>query len=402
MPNPNSGTYGTEKGVLVQTVTLNGVSSMTSQLVSASRGWWTRSSVQTPGFRGQKFNHLDLPMNGFHFENERNSYCHGSKIYQTTYEGTPYMYQVKDAGLHVLQCTTPSISSNDSALLTARSSQKLLTGLKDQNINLGVAAAEGKQVVNMIANTATKLAGAGFAMKRGDLAGAAQALGISPKGKKHRRPSTAKNLANNWLELQYGWMPLLSDIYGGAQYLANQKYRPPRTKLTSSSTKTGGSRTVVKGDLEITTDTISTTHTVKYVVYFSEPLGGNPPVALGLTNPFAIAWELVPFSFVVDWFLPVGSYLSNIDATSGQTFIKGCKTEFWRGLSRRVESGNGYVIGTRKTWVYKHLEATKEVIFCDRTKLNGFPTNKVPSFKNPLSGAHVANAMALLAQAFRR
>jgi hypothetical protein len=32
--------------------------------------------------------------------------------------------------------------------------------------------------------------------------------------------------------------------------------------------------------------------------------------SLGLVNPLEIAWEVVPYSFVVDWFLPVGSYIA--------------------------------------------------------------------------------------------
>jgi hypothetical protein len=32
--------------------------------------------------------------------------------------------------------------------------------------------------------------------------------------------------------------------------------------------------------------------------------------SLGLVNPAEIAWEVVPYSFVVDWFLPIGSYIS--------------------------------------------------------------------------------------------
>jgi hypothetical protein len=32
---------------------------------------------------------------------------------------------------------------------------------------------------------------------------------------------------------------------------------------------------------------------------------------LGLINPAVVAWELVPFSFLVDWFIPVGKFLDS-------------------------------------------------------------------------------------------
>jgi hypothetical protein len=47
----------------------------------------------------------------------------------------------------------------------------------------------------------------------------------------------------------------------------------------------------------------------------------NPNLGLasrmGLVNPLSIAWEVVPFSFVVDWFLPVGNFLENLTSLAG-------------------------------------------------------------------------------------
>jgi hypothetical protein len=38
---------------------------------------------------------------------------------------------------------------------------------------------------------------------------------------------------------------------------------------------------------------------------------------LGLINPASVAWELVPFSFVVDWFTGFGSYLDSFTELAG-------------------------------------------------------------------------------------
>jgi len=40
---------------------------------------------------------------------------------------------------------------------------------------------------------------------------------------------------------------------------------------------------------------------------------------LGLVNPASLAWELVPFSFVVDWFANVGDFLASFTDTVGCT-----------------------------------------------------------------------------------
>jgi hypothetical protein len=48
-------------------------------------------------------------------------------------------------------------------------------------------------------------------------------------------------------------------------------------------------------------------------------------------NVWQLAWELIPLSFVVDWFLPVGKYLDSLNATKGITFLDG-----YEGYKREV------------------------------------------------------------------
>lgn len=43
--------------------------------------------------------------------------------------------------------------------------------------------------------------------------------------------------------------------------------------------------------------------------------------ALGLGNPLKVFWEAIPYSFVVDWFLDVGSALSTLDAWSNDRTV---------------------------------------------------------------------------------
>jgi len=130
----------------------------------------------------------------------------------------------------------------------------------------------------------------------------------------------------------------------------------------------------------------------------------SPAVAsakeIGLTNPLLIAWELLPFSFVADWFIPLGSYIGNMDATIGCTFESGYRTVFQKAESISNVFGNGldqYSCQSDFRW-----EATQMNVKVDRTVLAGFPSPVVPSFKNPVSVTHAANALALLHQLFRK
>jgi hypothetical protein len=403
MPS-GSGIYAQQIGTQQETTyNVNGTVSIGGlQPVVIDTGNWTRTSIGTPGFK-RAFNSgksLDLPMNGFHFSNDRSVAPYGSSEYTDVNLNNGQVFRKIKVGLFAIGVIVPSRSELDSASLDFKASTKLSSQFKNQDVNVGVAMAESRQVVKMVVDSATKLARAAHEVKKGNIGAAAIALGVKSR-KGHQKRGATNSVASNWLELQYGWKPLLSDVYGAAQFLAKQNYYVPRTRCTSSSTKTKNSSARTIETLGEIIDVTSSTHTVKYVVYFSEPSGGNIPVALGLTNPLAIAWELVPFSFVVDWFLPIGTYLNNLDSTQGLTFVKGCKTEFWRGTSSRTEFGTSETVGGHRYSVRKNLRRTYASVWVTRTKLNGFPSSPVPQLKSPFSDLHAANALALLAQAFR-
>jgi hypothetical protein len=122
--------------------------------------------------------------------------------------------------------------------------------------------------------------------------------------------------------------------------------------------------------------------------------------SLGVTNPLEIAWELVPFSFVVDWALPVGQYLSSLDAMFGydDDNIWFSRTDFIR-----TRWDTHYVPGTNSSYRPRgdYGECYKEVLRINRTVGTSVPFPVRPVFKNPASLNHMANALSLLAQAFR-
>lgn len=371
---------------------------------SVSSGIWNRQSETTPYYRQiirSKKRH-SLPMNNFRFESTKFDGCSAYRRIKIKdiQNGVPYWSEEEELGyfLNGTQDLT-GYSSDIFEDLGLKARAKLLTKLKSQSINLAVAVGEGTRTVNLIATKAKQIAKAGLALRKGNLQGAARALGVPPKGKSEGR-SRRQTLAQNWLELQYGWKPLLNDIYGGAQFLANQNNWVQRSVIRSSATRETTRKSVVESDLQTRRTVQTDTYTVKYVVYFAEPSGGSPRTALGLSNPLAVAWELVPFSFVVDWFLPLGDFFSNVDATIGSTFVKGCLTEFWRANSRQTTTGKTIVNGDYSYQFETNMSLPGAGIYCQRVVMNDFPSNSIPRFKNPISGQHVANALALVAQVF--
>lgn len=115
---------------------------------------------------------------------------------------------------------------------------------------------------------------------------------------------------------------------------------------------------------------------------------------VGLTNPLEVAWELVPFSFVLDWALPIGEWLSVLDADLGWRFRSGSCTHFRKTnvSCRRLYDNYAYVKGDWRG-------GTKSVAM-DRKVYHDSPLPRFPSIKNPFSLGHVANGFALLAAIF--
>jgi len=110
------------------------------------------------------------------------------------------------------------------------------------------------------------------------------------------------------LALQYGWKPLLADIKNSAEAFEAITAPPREQKIrVSHSIRRVGNPSASP---TASVGTGKFVHTKRYSVTISETL----PAArsLGLLDPMAVAWELVPFSFVADWFIPIGSYFEAV------------------------------------------------------------------------------------------
>jgi len=396
-----------------------------SSLESTFTGGVSQSVVQnktwenTPGFfelRRKKY--PDLPMQPFSVTGSRTSQFKGSFSYATTgNRGLPRFDYVNAydsdniCGPFPLLFVTPSIAT----AIDEKARSRVLSDLKDMKVNLAQVFAERRMTANMIANTATRLAFSAHRLKRGDLKGSLGALGsnynyVGLKPNKELRRSLGRDrgpsktpFSNQWLELQYGWLPLLSDIYGSAELLANIPYRKSEVRCVGSASQSledffRDTHTSSAGTFSRLHRRVTRTK-IKYIVFRSN---SNPVVQtlsqMGISNPALLAWEVLPYSFVVDWFIPIGNYLENLDATAGLSFTKGCKvvhtvTTCSTTVSQHPSNAFFYKVDMKGSQTYYDIA---------RTRLTSFPVQSLPSFKNPFSFNHVANAIALLRQSFKR
>lgn len=198
---------------------------------------------------------------------------------------------------------------------TAEASLKLRAGIKAQNLNLAQSCAEYKQACTMFASFAKDIVSSYRAIRGGlpSLFSAAFSRLLQ------KRDPVALRAANRWLQYQYGVKPLMSDLYGvldlfQAQMQAGSLY------VSRVSGGCGLNKSRSSGDaIQIQSGTSKYVATAYFMVR-NETL--RSLAQNGITNPALLAWELIPYSFVIDWVLPIGNWLSAADALTGVTVLK--------------------------------------------------------------------------------
>jgi hypothetical protein len=275
---------------------------------------------------------------------------------------------------------------------------KALNSLKGKDTSdLGTDLGELKQTVDMFSKNAMR--GANFIrhMRRGNWKKAADDLGLSSRA---FRESRGKNLANMWLEYSYGWAPYASSMYGLGETIAEAVSRQSNLIEGNGKSKLSGTEEFVYGNWDVTA---AWEYSVKTVLRADIT---NPMLhfldSMGLTNPASVAWELVPFSFVVDWFIPVGNVLSALTSSSGLTWHGGQITERTT-TNVQITHKTGYIT----PWVdcINGGDYRESSFRFRRVALTGFPYPRFYADMTPLwtpkgkfRTARALNALALVRQ----
>jgi len=281
-------------------------------------------------------------------------------------------------------------SNDDIALLN-----KLGNRIRGGDFNLGNFLGEHQQTLNLVATTATRVAKMLHYLKHGHLDKAAYSVSASLLPKQHTLRRFVKDgkplrdpklLSDAILEYQYGWKPLLGDVYSSMEVLANRNAMPFKHTFKV--------RRLITGGKIIDIGNCYAKHHVTHGVSIKVTMSTEPTLRdlLQLNNPLGVMWEVTPWSFVADWFLPIGGYLDAISVLRNFTFDTVVRSERVKGSSILLKSPLGLKYDQLKG-TYKHTilhRATEPLSFVNVSP----PVLK--GFGKAFSAEHTLNALALL------
>lgn len=299
----------------------------------------------------------------------------------------------------------------------------------DSALSLGTDLAEMGSTLGMLSSTINRISAAYKAIRKRKVKEAVHDILGYPRNKltplnSHKIPHSLRGVrsdrhttsigrrmrkgsltaANAWLEVTYGWTPLVGMLYDWAGVAQNGLSSPKsvgrvRSKKEQSFPVYAYERTYLNSYWHTEHRGVVDAKagiTLTYSII-------NPAVVkldhLGLADPTSVAWELVPYSFVVDWFMPVGDTLRALSAykglaINGTGFVKveySLSTRNWYDSFRDgrslIQQSEGEASGQ---WFRRHLNE------------RGRPSMSWSSFAPKLGATRLTSAISLLIQSFSR
>jgi hypothetical protein len=212
-------------------------------------------------------------------------------------------------------------------------------------------------------------------------------------------------LADLWLEYSYGWKPLYGDIISGCEALSRMSYSPPTVRVVSNFGTDWQSSSSFNTSWVQVPISYSTVNRFRTTVRHSGAIKLRPGVSqavgfdyrsLGFLEILPTCWELIPYSFLLDYFVNIGqildaaTFLTCDIAWAQETVRRLCSctvTPVWGTLPQgQYTLNSGFATRSQPRW--------SSVVAFDRAPYSGawVPTL---SFKIPESPLRWLNMLAL-------
>jgi hypothetical protein len=289
--------------------------------------------------------------------------------------------------------------------------------------NLAVTLGEARETSGLIAGAAKRLASSYKSFRKGKITEAWRQLrgkdqvpvrhqeNFRNLKKRARRDSWVDEASSAWMEFNFGWKPVLGDIDSAAKYLAEKRVRGyfPVQEVSRAHRYRGvSSVNYGTGNSYRYKDTARFMSHVRVSYELTPAWARNPSTMdeLGFSDPWTLAWELAPLSWLVDYVVNVGQVMESLFEFQQWGVVRGIKssrstTRMDRSLTKQWKTPNGAPTAqASETLGDEYINLT----WCKRQTQPTLPTS-VPlraKISNPfdLHNGQLASALVILRYAF--
>lgn len=194
-----------------------------------------------------------------------------------------------------------------------------------------------------------------------------------------RREGVDRVIAGNYLQYVYGFAPLMQDIHGISELAKSAGQKPLFVSGSGTAVRMLESDELFYSNASWDQDEYmqlgaeARTKCKLWAKLSPEYSVTRTLNQLGLLNPASLVWELVPFSFVVDWVLPIGPVLSALTAPAGLDFVDG-------SISRRVSAHGDFTV---IPWGWTNTTTLEKTPGGGAVAYEGYTRQRVSSWPQP-------------------
>lgn len=251
----------------------------------------------------------------------------------------------------------PSPLTEAGALYTQAYDKLASKARSKANASIGVSLAECRESFRMIHKRVTQLTALARAVRKRDFGGTVRALGLAKNeqlklGRRSYRVARQDRtrlfrtawdkqsvkpaaFANNYLEIIFGWSPMIKDIQDALEVLDREF---PVAPVRGSATGVYSQTDAQSFERNVRPEEVRWFRSQRTLRLQTTVVVKNPNVALaaemGLINPFEVAWQVIPFSFLFDYFIGIGRYLGSYSDWVGLEL----RDSFWSRVNETTQT----------------------------------------------------------------
>lgn len=262
--------------------------------------------------------------------------------------------------------------------------------LDRRDLDLGTAWAERGKTAQLLGDIARTTMDVLKAARKGRGRDILDMFGLSHDGPR------GVGFVDSWLAYRYGVRPLIHDVNGAVKALTRKDISEWDVRVRGSAKRSSSKdeKVLQPNRMFRMRSTLALKARVK-ISCQHRPITRQQDVmwSLGLDNPLATLYKTAPYSFVLDWALPIGDWLQAVNSskyyegwqvTTSSILLEEARVTGTSGLL----DGNSYS-GTCRGGGYRGFRLV-------RRALGGMPLLGLP-VKDPRSLLHMADSLSLLA-----